>query len=177
MKVVESREDQSLSFGHLLDLVCPLARNLDGRLYRLSTGVHGKHHVIAEQLLHLLRPDGEDVVVECARGQGQPPSLLSEGLDQLRVTMALVHGTVCGQEVEVVLSLGIPDIDALGLGEDDGKRVVVVGGEFVFGSDGRLGGCGMVARGTMAVAVGRDAVVSVRRHVGRGRSVEGGGQR
>ena len=38
-----------------------------------------------------------------------------------------------------MLALGVPDVDALSAREDDGQRVVVVGGELVLGGDGTLG--------------------------------------
>lgn len=159
MKVLGDAEDQGLALLNALDLVCPLAGNLDGRLGGLGTGVHGQHHVVAEDVADLFGPLGEDIVVEGARAQGQARGLVDESLDELGVAVALVDGAVGRQEVEVVAALGIPDIDALGLGEDDGKRVVVVGGVFVLGGDGGLGGRGVEAGGCSAVAGSRVASV------------------
>ena len=45
---------------------------------------------------------------------------------------ALIHGRVSRQKVHVFTTLGIPDPDALGTGEDDGQRVIIVGAVFVF---------------------------------------------
>lgn len=146
MKVFGNAKDQCLALLNALDLVSPLAGNLDGRLGSLSAGVHGQHHVVAEDVADLLGPLGEHIVVEGSRAQRQTGGLVDESLDKLGVAVALVDGAVGGQEVEVLLALGIPDVDALGLGEDYGQRVVVVGSELVLGGDGSIGGCGVEAR-------------------------------
>ena len=102
-----------------LDLVRPLAGNLDGRLDRLGTSVHGQNHVVAEHLADLFGPAGEDIVVESARAEGQTASLVGQGLDELRVAVTLVDSAVGGEEVKVVLAFGVPDIYALSTREDD----------------------------------------------------------
>ena len=79
--------------------------------------------------------------------------------------MALIDGAVGGEEVEVVLALRIPDIDALGTGEDDGQRVVVVGGILILGSDGAVCGRGVVSR-VAGVGGGWRGVVGVGGHGG-----------
>ena len=81
MEVVLCREDKCLALRDTLDLVRPLPRNLDGRLHGLSAGVHGQDHVVAEGVANLLGPDGEDVVVESSRAEGQAAGLLGQGLD------------------------------------------------------------------------------------------------
>ena len=126
MEVLSGSKDKSLTLSNLLDLIGPLTSNLDGSLDGLGTSVHGQDHVVAESAAHLGSPDGEDVIVESARAQGQPTSLLSEGLDQLGMTVALVDGAVGREEVEVVVALGIPDVHALGPRKHDGQWVVVV---------------------------------------------------
>jgi hypothetical protein len=118
VEVLGSSKHQGLARRHLLDLVSPLAGNLDGGLDGFGARVHGQDHVIAEEGRDLLGPDGEDVVVEGARAQRQPAGLLGQGLDQLRVAVALVDGAVGREEVEVVLALRIPHVHALGTGED-----------------------------------------------------------
>lgn len=120
VEVLGNREHQSFTRCNLLHLVSPLARNLDGRLDSLSAGVHRQDHVIAKRRRDLLGPDGKDIVVESARAERQPASLLGQGLDQLGVAVTLVDGAVGGKEVEVVLALGIPHVHSLGAGEDDG---------------------------------------------------------
>ena len=139
MEIVVCAKDQRLALGHLLDLISPLAGDLDGRLDRLGARVHGEDHVEAEGVADLLGPDGEDVIVEGARTEGDAASLLGKGLDQLWVTVALVDGTVGREEIEVVLALGIPHVYTLGPSEDDGQRVVVVGCVLVLGRDGGFG--------------------------------------
>lgn len=166
MEVVEGREDECLVLLDALDLVRPLAGNLDGRLNRLGARVHGQNHIVAKHLADLLSPLGKDVIVKGARAEGQAASLLGEGLDELRVAVALVDGAVGGQEVEVLAALGVPDVDALGAGEDDGQRVVVVGGVLVLGRNGAGGGRGVVVGGRGSGIGARG--VSVGCHDGRG---------
>lgn len=69
----------------------------------------GRDHVEAEQLGGILCKAREHIVVESATAQSQPRGLLSEGLDKLGVAVTLVDGAVGGEEVEVVLALGVPD--------------------------------------------------------------------
>jgi len=108
MEVLLHRKDQCLILRNALDFVTPLARNLNGRLHRLGARVHGKYHVEAEELGGIFGEAGEDIIVEGATAERQPRCLLGQGLDELGVAVALVDGTVGGEEVEVVLALGIP---------------------------------------------------------------------
>lgn len=147
MEVVGDGKDEGLASLDALDLVRPLAGDLDGGLGSLSARVHGQDHVVAKDVANLLGPLGEDIVVEGAGAEGEGGGLLDEGLDELGVAVALVDGRVGGEEVHVLAALGVPDVDALGLGEDDGERMVVVGGILVLGGNGALGGGGVEARG------------------------------
>lgn len=160
MEVLRNTKDPGFVLGNALDLVGPLASKLDGRLDSLGTSTHGQTHVVAKDVANLLGPLGEDIVVESARAQGEAASLLGESLDELGVAVTLVDGTVGREEVEVLAALRVPDIDTLGAGKDNGKRMVVVSGELVLGSNGALGR-GRVDSGLGAVGVGR--------HVGGGR--------
>lgn len=165
MEVIRCAKHTGLALGHSLDLVSPLTGNLDGGLDGLGTRVHGQYHVIAEGIADFLGPNGEDVIVECARSECDSASLLGKGLDQLWVTVALVDSTVGREKIEVVLALGIPHVDPLGPCEDDGQRVVVVCCVLVLGRDGRRRrGCVVPAVGSIGLAI-RDAVFCVWRHV------------
>lgn len=161
MEVVSDTEDESLAGLNALDLVRPLTGNLDGGLGSLSTSVHGQRHVVAEDIADLLRPAGEDIVVESTGAEGQAAGLLDEDLDELGVAVALVDGTVGRQEVKVVAALRVPDVDTLSLGEDNGNGVVVVSGVFVLRGNGLLGGSRVEAGGGGAVA---SSGISVRSH-------------
>ena len=109
VEVVLDAEDNGLVWRDALDLVPPLAGNLDTGLDGLSTGVHGQDHVVAEILGDELGELGEDIVVEGPGAESEGCGLLGQGLDELRVAVALVDGGVGGQEVEIVLPLGVPD--------------------------------------------------------------------
>ena len=78
--------------------------------------------------------------------------------------MTLVDSAVGREEVDVVLALGVPDIDALGAGEDDGEGVLVVGGVLILGSNGALGGRGVVSRRRLVAAIGAGGLVGVGSH-------------
>jgi hypothetical protein len=135
VEVVSDAEDKSLVLLDSLDLVSPLSGNLDSGLGGLNTRVHGQDHLIAKDLANLLGPLGKYVIVKCSRGQRQATGLFSQSLDKLRVAMALVDGTVRRKKIKVLAALGVPDIYALGPGEDNGKRVVVVSSELILGLD------------------------------------------
>src|SRR4051794_2476200 len=85
MEVLLHREDQCLVLWNTLDLVPPLARNLDGRLYGLGARVHGEQHVEAEELGGVFGEAGEDIVVEGAAAERQARGLLRQRLDELGV--------------------------------------------------------------------------------------------
>jgi hypothetical protein len=114
MEVLLDGEDQGLVLWNAFDLVSPLARDLDRRLDRLRARVHGQDHVEAEQLGGILGEAREDIVVEGSTAERQPRRLFSQGLDELGVAVALVDGAVGGEEVEVVLALGVPDAASAG---------------------------------------------------------------
>jgi hypothetical protein len=94
VKVLLHREDQSLILWDSLDLVSPLARDLDCGLNSLSARVHRQNHVEAEKLGGILGEAWEYIVVESTTAKRQPRSLLSQGLDKLRVAVALVDSAV-----------------------------------------------------------------------------------
>ncbi|KAI6751061.1 hypothetical protein HG530_013975 [Fusarium avenaceum] len=132
-------ESGSLLLGNALDLVCPLAGNLDGSLDGLCTSAHWQNHVVAKDAADLLSPLGKDIVVEGSGAESQPAGLLSKSLDELGVTMALIDSAVGGEEVVVVAALRVPDVDALGAGEDNGERVIVVSGVLLLNGNGLVG--------------------------------------
>jgi hypothetical protein len=118
VEVLSHREDQSLILRYSLDLVAPLARDLDRSLHRLGSRVHGQDHVEAKQLGSILGEAGEHIVVECSAAECQARCLLSQSLDKLRVAVALVYSAVCREEVKVVLVLGVPHTAATCSRED-----------------------------------------------------------
>lgn len=144
VEVVSDTEDKSLVLLNSLHFISPLPGNLDSGLGSFNASVHWQDHFVAKDLANLLSPLGEHIVVEGSRGQGQAAGLLSQSLDQFRVAMALVHGTVGRKKIKVLATLGVPDIYAPGLGEDDGEGVVVVGGELVLGLDCSLRRSGVI---------------------------------
>lgn len=155
MEVVLRTEDHRLVLGDALDLVTPLAGDLEAGLDRLRTGVHGEDHVEPKVLGDHFGELGEDIVIERARAKRQARGLVDERSDQLGVAMALVDCGVCGEEVEVVAALGVPDGRSLGAGEDDGERMVVVSSKILLSLDSLRGGGGVVCRRSAVCTVGR----------------------
>lgn len=94
MEVLLNGEDQSLVLWYSFDLVSPLARDLDCGLNSLGACVHRQNHVEPEQLSGVLGEAWEHVVVESTTAKRQSRSLLSQGLDKLRVAVALVDSAV-----------------------------------------------------------------------------------
>lgn len=109
MEVLLHRKHQCFILWYAFDFVAPFACHLHSGFYSLCTSIHGQHHVEAEHLRNKLGEAGENIVVESATAERQSRSLLSQGLDEFWVTMTLVHGAVCGEEVEIVLAFWVPD--------------------------------------------------------------------
>jgi hypothetical protein len=109
VEILFDSEYESLIVWYALDFVAPLARNLHGRLHSLCASIHWEDHVETEHFSSVLGEAGKDIVVEGATAKRQSRGLLSQRLHELRVAVALVHGAVCGEEVEIVLAFRIPD--------------------------------------------------------------------
>jgi hypothetical protein len=70
VEVLLYRENQCLVLRNTLDFVCPFACDLDSRLDRFGTSVHGQDHVEAEQLGGILSEARKYIVVEGATAEG-----------------------------------------------------------------------------------------------------------
>lgn len=136
MEVVLHAQNNSLVLRNAFDFVAPFPGNLDTSFHSLSARVHGQDHVEAEELCDKFRKLGEYIVVESTGAQRESRSLVNQHLDQLRMAVALVHGRVGGEEIEIGASLGVPDSSTSSAGKDDRKRVVVVGSILMLCVDG-----------------------------------------
>ncbi|KAI3475961.1 hypothetical protein L1887_62519 [Cichorium endivia] len=172
VEVACDREQTRLALGDALLHVAPLARELERRLDRLGARVHGKHHLVSKRLGDLFGKGRKGRVVEGARAERELLRLRHERAHNVRVAVALVDRTVGGEEVEVLTSLGVPDVGALRAVKDDGQRVVVVRAVLGFLVDGLLGG-ERVGRGGGGRLDGLDG--GLERGGDRGRSGGGGG--
>ena len=101
VEVAGGDDDLGLVGGDALDLVAPLAGDLDRGLDGLGAGVHRQHEVLAAQVAERGAEVGELVVDERAAGQRQPVELGVRGGDQRGVAVAEVERRVAGQQVEV----------------------------------------------------------------------------
>lgn len=131
-------EDKCFVLRDLLRLVAPFPRDLDCGLHGLCAGVHGEHHIEAHHRSDLLGEAREDIVVEGATAESEAAGLLGKGLDELGVAVALVHGRVCREKIEVMFAFWVPDTAPGCSGENNGKGVVVVCGVGCFARHGGL---------------------------------------
>ena len=129
MEAIRSRHDDCLVVRHPFVDVRPLPGEFKRCFDTFRTSVHRKDHVIAKVLvnvpskgelhfigkspINLLTKTGEHVIVERAGRESTAFALLYESLDDLGMTMSLVHSRISGQEVQVPLSLWIPSVDSL----------------------------------------------------------------
>jgi hypothetical protein len=102
MEILLYAKYQCLSGWNLFDLICPFSRKFDGCLDCFGACVHGQDHVVAKHLGDFVCKAWEYIVVECTAAQSQSRSLVGECFDEFRVTMALIHGAIGREEVEVV---------------------------------------------------------------------------
>jgi hypothetical protein len=103
VEIVLHTKDVCLILWYSLDLVSPLASDFDGGFHGFGSRIHGQHHIIAEHFGDLLSKLWEHIIVEGSATQGQDLGLVCQGLYEFRVAVALIYGTVCGQEVQVML--------------------------------------------------------------------------
>ena len=104
----------------------PAAGQLQGRLHALGARVHGQHAVVAEVLVHELLILAQRIVVERAAGEAQHVGLVFQCLHNAGVAVALVHGRVAAEKVEVALAVDVPHIDAFAAMQHHGQWVIVV---------------------------------------------------
>ena len=140
MEVVLGAQHNGLVLGNTLDLVSPLASDLDAGLDGFGAGVHGQHQIKAKEFSDKFSESGEDIIVESPGAQRQARGLLNEGFNQLGVTMALVHSRVGREKIKIVTTFWIPNRGSLSTSKDNGERMVVVRRKVMLGLDGFRGG-------------------------------------
>ena len=84
VEVAGGHDDVRLAGRHALDVVAPLAGDLDRGLDRLGAGVHRQHPVLAGQLRQVAAERAELVVVEGPAGQRHPVELVARRLRAAR---------------------------------------------------------------------------------------------
>ena len=139
MEVAVADDDLSLAIGHALDLVAPLARNLDRGLNRLRARVHGEGHVVAQQVAQLLAERPQLVVAERARGKRGLFGLFHHGVDNARVAVALADRGVGAQAIHVALALDVGHPNAFGVFDHHVQRMIDVGDIGILEFDVSLG--------------------------------------
>jgi len=126
VEVTGAGNDEGLVLGDSLFGVAPGADELDGGFDGFSTSVHEERTFVSGGLAEVLGEVTKLVVVEGTRAEGEAVELLLGGGDDPLVTVAVVDGTVTGEEIEVLVAFGVPDVDTLTAGDDDGHGGVVV---------------------------------------------------
>src|SRR5829696_6632905 len=107
VEVAAGHDDPRLVGGHALDLVAPLAADLDGGLDGLGAGVHGEHQLLATEVTERGAEISELVVDERAAGQRQAVELRVRGRDEARVAVAEVERGVAREQVEEALAVDV----------------------------------------------------------------------
>ena len=98
------------------------ARQLDRALVGLSAGVAQERATAEARLAEPLGQLHRRLRVEEIRGVHEPPRLLAEGLDHLGMAVAQGVDRDPGQEVEIALSLVVPEVGPLAAYEVDRAR-------------------------------------------------------
>ena len=141
MEVAVAADDFDLIVADAFLHGTPTASQLQGSLNAFGTRVHGQDAVVAEEVVHELLILAEGIVVESARGEAEHVGLVFQGFYDAGVAVALVHGRIGGEEVEIFLSFHIPHVDAFTLVQHYGQGVVVVGTIALFQIHKTLTGC------------------------------------
>lgn len=106
VKVCGSRKDNCLIRCDSFNLVSPFPGEFESSFNSFRTSIHGKNGSVAKIFGNVAGEDGEDVIVECAGGEGEALGLGDEGGDYTGMTVALIDSGVGGEEVEVFAALG-----------------------------------------------------------------------
>ena len=144
MKIVGADDDLGFVLRNALDLVAPLARGLERGFDGLGAGVHGQRHVEAGQIVEFLVEQRELLVAEGARGERDFPRLLVQSLQNLGMTVSLVHRGIRRQAIEVAFALDVIHPHAFGALDDHVERMVVVSSILVFEFDEVIGARGFL---------------------------------
>src|ERR1017187_8629203 len=76
--------------------------------------------------MEFLTEQWELLVAKCARGQGDFPGLLLEGLQNLGVTVSLIHGGIRRQAIEVTFALDVIHPDPFRMLDHHVERMIVM---------------------------------------------------
>ena len=125
VEVAGCNDDHCPTVWHTLDLVTPLASDLDRGLHSLGA-VHRQHHVLADQRGQPFGKGRQLIVVEGARRQRESLELLLGGGDECRMTVSEVRGRVRREEIQVLLTVGVGEHRAGSASYHNIQRVVVV---------------------------------------------------
>src|SRR5208337_1669397 len=132
VEIVGARNDLGLIVRNALDLVPPLAGGLDRGLHSFRSGVHGQRHIEAGKLMQLLEEQRQLVVTESARSERDFVRLLHQGVQDLGMAVALVHGGIRCEAIQILFAFHVIDPAALGAVNDDIERVVVMSSVLFF---------------------------------------------
>ena len=131
-KVVLGKNNAGLAVGNALDIVTPPTGQLDGRFTTFDARVHGQDAVVTKVLGNEFGIFTEGVIVKGATRQGELVGLVDQGLNDFGMTMPLVDGRVCRQEIVILLAVDVKDFGVLAFAENNRQGMVVVGAVLVF---------------------------------------------
>ena len=104
------------------------------------TGVHGKQLVITKELACKLLKLAQNCVMKRSRSQSDLARLLTQCLDDTRMTVTLIYCTIGAQEVVIAFAIDIPHEHAVSLFNGDWQRMVVVSTISILSEDDSIGG-------------------------------------
>ena len=146
MEVAVCDNDLGAVLRNAFDAIAPAARGFDGRLDGFGAGVHGKRRVELGHAADFFQERPKPIVVIGARGHREAPSLRAQRGKNARMAMTVTCRRVGAHHVDVATALDVPQIRAFAPRQHDGKRRIVVSGEFILEFDGGHGGHSHVDR-------------------------------
>ena len=119
MKVTHSSDDLCGVRWNALDGVGPLPSRLDGRLYRLCSGVHRQRRREARQATQFREKRPKLIVEEGPGGECQAIGLRLECRDDVGMAVALIERRVAGEHVQIATPLRVLNPGAARTRDDD----------------------------------------------------------
>jgi len=94
--------------------------------------IHGQNTIITKVIGDELRILSKTIIMKSPRSKRKLGSLINQSLDNLGMTMPLIHGRIGAEEIIIFFPINVVEMDACASFEDDGEGMVVVGAVFGF---------------------------------------------
>src|SRR6188768_1064162 len=104
MKIPRGRNDNRCVFGNIFLKVSPLARQLNTCLVSFRPAVHEQGLLITKSFADIFFCQPKFVVIERPRSKRQLLCLAYQSVNDARMTVALVNGTIGRKKIEITFS-------------------------------------------------------------------------